>query len=65
MELLVELRHERGMTLIVATHDTAIASACERVIRLRDGRIVDEFSVPGDVDADAVLERISRLDAIA
>jgi putative ABC transport system ATP-binding protein len=65
MELLLDVRQERGMTLIVATHDAAVASACERVLRLRDGRIVDEFPVPGDLDADAVLERISRLDAIA
>ncbi len=65
MELLVELRELRGMTLIVATHDPVVASACERILRLRDGRIIDELSVPRDVDADEVLERISRLDATA
>lgn len=64
MQLLVELRVRRGMTLIIATHDAAVASSCERVIRLRDGQIVDQLLVPRDVDADEVLERISRLDAI-
>jgi len=65
MQLLVELRGRRGMTLVVATHDAVVASSCERVIRLRDGLIVDELVVPDDVDADEVLERISRLDATA
>jgi putative ABC transport system ATP-binding protein len=65
MQLLVELGARRGMTLIVATHDAAVASSCEHVIRLRDGRIVDELIVPTDVDPADVLERISRLDATA
>jgi putative ABC transport system ATP-binding protein len=65
IELLVDLRERRGMTVIVATHDAVVASACERILRLRDGRIVDELVVPRDVDADEVLERIGRLDATA
>jgi putative ABC transport system ATP-binding protein len=31
--------HGRGMTLIVVTHDEAIADRCQRVIRLRDGLV--------------------------
>jgi len=65
MQLLVELRQLRGMTLIVATHDAVVASACERILRLRDGRIIDDLFVPGDVDPDEVLARISRLDSTA
>lgn len=62
MELLLELRERRGMTVIVATHDVVVASACERIIRLRDGSILDEIAVPHDLDLDGVLERIGRLD---
>jgi len=62
MELLLELRERRGMTVLVATHDPVVASACERIIRLRDGRILDEIAVPRDLDLDGVLERIGRLD---
>jgi putative ABC transport system ATP-binding protein len=62
MELLLELRQRHGMTVIVATHDAIVASACEHIIRLRDGRIVDQITVPQDTDLDAVLERIGRLD---
>jgi len=63
--LLVGLRELRGMTLMVATHDALVASACERILRLRDGRLIDELSVPQDTDPDEVLQRISRLDATA
>ncbi len=41
MQLLLSLRGDHGMTLIVATHDPAVAAACDRTIRLRDGRVVD------------------------
>ncbi len=42
LDLLFALHEERGLTLIIATHDTAVATRCERVVKLRDGRIVDE-----------------------
>lgn len=38
LTLIAEL-HARGMTIIMVTHDTAIASQCQRIIRLRDGVI--------------------------
>jgi peptide/nickel transport system ATP-binding protein len=34
--------HREGMTIIVVTHDAAIAAYCHRVIRLHDGRIVED-----------------------
>ncbi|MFC5450952.1 ABC transporter ATP-binding protein [Paenibacillus aestuarii] len=39
MELLKRL-HALGRTIIVITHDPAIASQAQRIIRIRDGRIV-------------------------
>jgi putative ABC transport system ATP-binding protein len=65
MELLLHLRARHGMTAIVATHDAVVASACERIIRLRDGRILDEITVPRELDLDGALDRISRLDPTA
>jgi putative ABC transport system ATP-binding protein len=60
MRLLLELRAERGMTVLVATHDPVVASHCDRIVRLADGRVVDDTTVVG-ADPEAVLSRISRL----
>jgi putative ABC transport system ATP-binding protein len=38
-DLLFEKTAERGATLIIVTHDNALAARCGRVIRLRSGRI--------------------------
>jgi putative ABC transport system ATP-binding protein len=40
MELLLELRTQRGTTVVVATHDDAIANRCDRIVHLRDGSVV-------------------------
>jgi putative ABC transport system ATP-binding protein len=40
VQLLARLRHERGMTTLVATHDPEVTAYCERIIRLQDGHIV-------------------------
>jgi putative ABC transport system ATP-binding protein len=42
LDLLVALHRDRALTFIIATHDDAVATRCQRVIQLRDGRIVDE-----------------------
>jgi len=42
MRLLLALNRERGTTLILVTHAPDIAAHAQRVIRLRDGLIVEE-----------------------
>ncbi len=39
MRLLQELNTERGVTLIIVTHDTEIADYAKRIVNLRDGEI--------------------------
>ena len=39
LTLMSEL-HDRGQTIVLVTHDMAIASRAERVVRMRDGRLV-------------------------
>jgi ATP-binding cassette subfamily B protein len=39
MEILTGIQRERGMTLIIVTHDQEIARSAPRHVRLRDGRI--------------------------
>jgi putative ABC transport system ATP-binding protein len=38
-DLLFELAHSRGTTLVVVTHDEQLAARCQRILRLADGRI--------------------------
>jgi putative ABC transport system ATP-binding protein len=40
MELLHELNRVEGQTIVLVTHDPGIGMSCERLLRLRDGRIV-------------------------
>jgi len=40
IELLRRL-HTGGQTVILVTHDTDVAEAAERIVRMRDGRIID------------------------
>ena len=42
MEILRRLHEEEGMTVVIVTHDEAIAARAQRVIRLRDGQIVED-----------------------
>jgi putative ABC transport system ATP-binding protein len=62
VQLILDLRRDRGMTVIVATHDPVVASRCDRVIRLRDGRIIDDVRIPKSQEAGEVLDQIGRLD---
>jgi putative ABC transport system ATP-binding protein len=47
LELLTELRRREGTTLILVTHDAAVAALADRRIHLRDGRVErDEQPAP-------------------
>ena len=40
--LLFDLSAKRNMTLVLVTHDAELAKRCDRVVRLRSGRIESE-----------------------
>ena len=46
MKILHDLKDE-GRTVIVITHDNEIAEQAERVIRIRDGKVVEDYINPG------------------
>lgn len=42
LDLLCRLNRERGITLVMVTHSSAVAARMERVITLREGRVVED-----------------------
>jgi len=62
VDLLLGLRERRGMMVFIGTHDALVASRCDRIVRLLDGRIVDEVEVPAGLEPEVVLERITRVE---
>ena len=42
MDLLCELNRDEGQTIVLVTHDGAIGARVPRLIRMRDGRLVDD-----------------------
>jgi putative ABC transport system ATP-binding protein len=39
--LLRQFNRERGQTFVLVTHDAEVGAACDRIIRMRDGRILE------------------------
>lgn len=61
-EVLAFLRdsaRELGQTVVMVTHDPVAASYADRVVFLRDGRLVDALAAP---TAESVLERLVKLE---
>jgi putative ABC transport system ATP-binding protein len=43
LDLLSEIRRERGLTVIMVTHDACVSSRADRLVPMRDGRLVREL----------------------
>ncbi|WP_022901214.1 ABC transporter ATP-binding protein [Humibacter albus] len=50
MDALLGTTSARGRTLVVVTHDEGIAARCGRIVRLRDGRVVETRSKVADME---------------
>jgi len=46
MDLLFELARAEGATLILITHDMALAGRCDRIVRVADGLVVNDERTP-------------------
>jgi putative ABC transport system ATP-binding protein len=47
VDLLVTLNRSLGSTLVLVTHDPALAAHADRIVTLRDGRIVSDEATDG------------------
>ncbi|HYX89757.1 MAG TPA: ABC transporter ATP-binding protein [Gaiellaceae bacterium] len=62
VQLLLDLRRQRAMTVMIVTHNPLVAARCDRVARLHDGRLLDDVEVPRHVAPEELLARISRIE---
>ena len=51
MDLLFELARADGATLILITHDMALAARCDRILRIADGLVVGDERTPAALAA--------------
>jgi len=61
LDLLARLRAEHHMTILLASHDPQIAARAERLIRLRDGAVIDDIQLTQDRPVQDVIRHISQL----
>lgn len=55
--------NRQGTTVVIVTHEEEIARHCKRIIRFRDGRVVQDERVEHPTDARAELEKLPDPDA--
>lgn len=63
-EVVQMLRHavdEWKQTIILVTHDPRIAAYADRIVFLKDGKIVDENRLKGQGKADQIREQLSKV----
>ena len=52
LELIKRTSERSGLTVVLVTHDLRAAAYGDRMITLRDGRIVDEVNAPNHLGAE-------------
>ena len=61
IDLLARLRDEYQTTVLLASHDPQVAARCERLIRLRDGAVVDDLKLTEGYPVEEIVRRAGQL----
>jgi putative ABC transport system ATP-binding protein len=61
IDLLARLRDEYQTTVMLASHDPQVAARCERLIRLRDGAVVDDLKLTEGYPVEEIVRRAGQL----
>ena len=56
LELFRRLHGDSGQTIVLITHDQPVADAATRLVRMRDGRVIDDGTSPSGAGAEATGE---------
>jgi len=59
--LLRQVTKEYGRTVIMVTHDPRIAAYADRIVFLKDGKVVDETNLEPDGEADRIADKIKEI----
>ena len=61
LDLLTRLRAEHHITILLASHDPQVAARAERLIRLRDGAVIDDIQLTRDRPVQDVIRDVGQL----
>ena len=61
VQMLRQTVDKRGQTMILVTHDPRVAAYADRIVFLKDGKIVDDNRLKGQGNAEQIREQLSKV----
>ncbi|MBX3013654.1 MAG: ABC transporter ATP-binding protein [Caldilineaceae bacterium] len=61
LALLTELNASQGTTIAVVTHDRQVAQSTQRILRMKDGRVIEDHRISDPMEEDLLMLARSRL----
>jgi putative ABC transport system ATP-binding protein len=62
MEIFQRLNRDRGITLVLVTHEPDIAQYAQRVVVFKDGKIKKDYQVENQRDASEELKNLPAIE---